>query len=353
MKLIAGNEGDGIAFLRGIGKSDKVAAFSHIDTDGFVSGFLMDKAISPMKIYFFDYSTDLIKNVVEIVQEQDIKKVVFTDLNLEQNLEDLKKLSNVCDVMIVDHHQYSEDINSKNLVFLRTDSGTCAALATYDLLLQIPEFRERIQHYDWLAAAAVIADYTFEQHREFVQNAEKKYNIKVKAENQVQAYSSDFGIIATLINNAAIYFYKDKMKFYEIFKRVEDIGDIKIIEKYARGVQKEIARAIEDFEKHCERKKDVMFYASKLHYPVTSSVTSILSGKYKNKTIIFVAESAARGDVKISSRRQDGKVNLPELLQKATQGLRDATTGGHFKAAGGSIRKEDIEKFKKKLMELV
>ncbi len=38
------------------------------------------------------------------------------------------------------------------------------------------------------------------------------------------------------------------------------------------------------------------------------------------------------------------------LVQKGIKGLKDAVVGGHLRAAGGSIRKKDIDKFKENLL---
>ena len=57
--------------------------------------------------------------------------------------------------------------------------------------------------------------------------------------------------------------------------------------------------------------------------------------------------------IEISSRRQDGKVNLPQLLNKCITGFPNSEAGGHIKAAGGTFPEEYLEEFKKRLFSLV
>ncbi len=350
MQFIYGSEEKAIESLKSITEKDRVAIFSHDDVDGFVSGRILHAAIPAEVIDFLDYDPRLAMNQLEKVQKAKINKIIFSDL--KQEINDIKNFTQHFqgEMLILDHHEYPEDLNSNKIIFMKTDTSSCAALIAYTLLKQAGFHIEKL---DWLVGAAVIADYTFEQNRPFIQSIEEKYHLKIKAENNRQSFSSDLGEIANLINDAAIYFFKDKKAYYEILKKITSIKEINQLKKYAKVVKAEISQLMADFEKHHEKIGDALVYASAIHFPITSTVASKLSGKYpQNTTIIFLADMSD-GRIKVSSRRQDGKVNLPELLTKATQGLKESTAGGHIKAAGGSFLKKDLPLFKKRLFELV
>src|SRR3989344_3600073 len=352
MELIWGNEQKALEFLESISQEDRVAVFSHTDVDGVSAGLLMDKFVNARIVEFLSYSPDLVSKVIDKVHTQEITKVIFTDLSLAQNLDDLKKLAWMVPVLVIDHHEFPEDVNDDRLIFLRTNSTTCATKTVYDLFLKLEKGKGIAQKYDWLVAAAVVSDYTTESHQNFLREVEDKYNLIVRAETGNQAFQSDIGKISITINNATIYFHKDCKEFYSLFSSLESIDDLWKFKASYEIIEDEIQKKLKEFEDNAEIKKDTMFCLIHLNYPVTSAISSILAGKYPDKTIIVMLDSG-KDILKISSRRQDGKVNLPELLQKATSGLEGAAAGGHFKAAGGAIKREDFDEFKKRLWELV
>jgi c-di-AMP phosphodiesterase-like protein len=66
--------------------------------------------------------------------------------------------------------------------------------------------------------------------------------------------------------------------------------------------------------------------------------------KYPDKSLLLMQDLGGVR-VLISARRQDFKVPMNDLMEKAIVGLVDATGGGHIPAAAASIRKEDEEQF--------
>ena len=57
-----------------------------------------------------------------------------------------------------------------------------------------------------------------------------------------------------------------------------------------------------------------------------------------------------KGFVSLSARCQNGKVNLNDILKKATGDFNNCTVGGHIQAAGGVFLKKDVKKFKENLL---
>ena len=51
-------------------------------------------------------------------------------------------------------------------------------------------------------------------------------------------------------------------------------------------------------------------------------------------------------------RDKKKKIKINELLNKDVADLPESSSGGHIPAAGATIRKEDKDKFKKKLIQL-
>jgi nanoRNase/pAp phosphatase (c-di-AMP/oligoRNAs hydrolase) len=56
--------------------------------------------------------------------------------------------------------------------------------------------------------------------------------------------------------------------------------------------------------------------------------------------------------ISLSARCQSQKIDTIEILKKATQGLEDIRVGGHKNASGASIKKQDLQTFKKNLSQI-
>jgi|SRR3989344_2045833 len=353
MDFVYGGAQNGLEFLKGI-TDEPVAIYTDNDLDGFVAGLMLDrsleKATTQRKISFLMHSPKMVSSLLPQIREEGIKKVIFSDLCLQQYLPDVAEIARLCPILILDHHDYKQDLNTNRITFLKTHSEICAALIAYELATQMPEGIS-IKSLDWLVAAACIADYGTEGNIPFLRAVESRYRIKNRAETNAQAFSSDLGQIATVLSDAMLYFHKDRPRFYEYLKNVKRRKDALHLGRFAKEVQSEIERVKQYFETHHEVKDGLLYAEVSISFPVTSAISTDLSEKYPGRTLIIVASK--EDGVKISARRQDGEVNLPELLRKAVSDIPGATAGGHRKAAGASITEKDIKKFHDQLLELV
>jgi single-stranded DNA-specific DHH superfamily exonuclease len=93
----------------------------------------------------------------------------------------------------------------------------------------------------------------------------------------------------------------------------------------------------------------LIFYIIKSKYRIKAPLNTRLSLEMPNKTILLLQESEG-GKISISARRRDEKVAVNDLLENAIVGLEGASGGGHIPAAGATIRKQDLQKFKENIM---
>ena len=97
---------------------------------------------------------------------------------------------------------------------------------------------------------------------------------------------------------------------------------------------------------------DLIIYEINPKYNVKSIIINKLSSeKYPNKTILCLSKHQEK--VIISARRQDYKIPINDLLSDAIEDLPGSTAGGHIPAAGASVRKKDLKRFKDKIKELL
>jgi single-stranded DNA-specific DHH superfamily exonuclease len=82
---------------------------------------------------------------------------------------------------------------------------------------------------------------------------------------------------------------------------------------------------------------------------IESVLATVLSIKYPKKTLFVY--NAMDNVVKVHLRRNDGKINLGELVRRAASGFKNSASGGHRNAAGGHVLSDDFESFKATFIE--
>ena len=325
-------------FLEEINEKDKVAIFTHNDLDGFVCGvlfydYLKKKKCKKIEVFFIDYG----KSKISDFNFKDKNKIIISDLAPELIVNDLKKISKKIQVFYTDHHQSKENIDLKNVFELRTtDFG------------YIPSSRtvfELVGGKKWLAILGVLADFgdKYEENKDFI-------DCFLKEENKSLEYFKND--LMYMLSRAIIYFqkYNNEEKFFQILKDVNLIKELEIFRKYSDEVKKEFDKLVEEFEKRREEKNKIVFFYFEPFYNIKSLLINYLSSKKPEKIFFFLTKN--QNFISISLRNQSKKYNLYNLLKDCVKGLDGASAGGHINAAGGQIKKEDLEKFKKKLSSL-
>ncbi len=77
--------------------------------------------------------------------------------------------------------------------------------------------------------------------------------------------------------------------------------------------------------------------------------------KFPKKVVLVLSPANQYGDIKISARNQAaGKnskaVKVNQLLEYATKGLEGSAAGGHAPAAGATVKKQDWDIFKERIL---
>lgn len=336
----AGAEKKFFDFVSRLNEKDKIALVSHTDLDGVASAKVANKVLNANILKFIDY-IDLNSSLVEELKNKKVTKVVFADIDFEDE-EIIKSIEKFAEVLIIDHHIFSHDLNSNRTVFLSAP-GYCASYICYYLFLKL----QNISKLDWLVAAASLSDFCYQKSADWLMQIKEKYGDKFSIEEMTKLskiYDLAFKLSLTLI-----YF---RGKLNEAYNMIgEDINDIGNLDNYAKDVQSEIDNSALRFEK--EKKiygnGEVYFWEFKPEFFVKSLLINVLSGKYKDKTLIIAENNG--GYFEVSARRKDGKVNLVELLKKLTSGF-NATSGGHICSAGATILPEDIAAFRENVRRL-
>jgi len=337
---IAGSEKRFFNFIKKLSDRDKIAIISHTDADGLLAAKVVSKVIGTNSIRFVGYP-ELNEELINKLKAEKVNKIFMTDLNWA-NKKLLRKAEKFAKIAIVDHHTLETDYNSPKTVFMNAQ-GFCATYLNYYLFSKIKDLGK----IDWLIACASVADWMFVKNEAWLIKIYQKYGQEFSTMER-KLKSGKFWDLQYNISLAIIYFKDNLRRVFDSFG--EDFGDIGDLEKYAKIIDSEVNKAINDFYIKKENISDGYFIEFNLEYPVEAIVINLLSSKNLNKT--FIVGKQEGNIYKISARRQDGLVDLPKLLKNLVSGFEGASAGGHIRAAGAHVLSKDAEKFKEMIRKL-
>jgi len=327
-------------FIRKLNEKDKIALISHSDLDGVASSKLASKVVNANLMKFIDYF-DVNEGLVNELKANGINKIIFTDISFDKG-EIVKELEKFAEILIIDHHLFTLDLNSDKTIFMNAQ-GYCASSLCYYLFSKIGN----LTMLDWLVAAASLSDFCYQKNAEWLEQVEKKYGEKFSIQEMIKL--SRIYDLSLKLSLTLIYF---RGKVEETYKMIgDDIDSIEHLDNYAKDVQREIYESAERFEKEKNSFKsgEGYFWEFAPEFFIKSILINGLSSKYPDKTIILVQNNDSYYEV--SARRKDGKIILVELLKNLSSGL-GVSCGGHMFAAGATILPKDIAKFRERLRNL-
>ena len=341
-EFLAGSEKRFGNFISNLNDKEKIALISHCaDLDGIVAAKVANRVINADFIKFVDYD-DINLGLAKELKDNKIKKIIMTDLSIN-NSEFIKEAEKFADILIIDHHLFSSDLNSGKTFFMNSE-GFCASYLSYYLFSKI----QNIDKIDWLVACASVSDWCYFKNQNFMKNTYEKYRDKFIPTIEGIRESERFWKLQDDLSLAIIYFEDNVKRVYDLIG--EDFGDIGNLGRYISEVRKEINENLDEFEREKKEIRDGYFWELDTKFRIKSYLINFFSSRFINKTLIF--GNVDDNIYTISSRRQDGKVNLPELMKGLIEGFEGANSGGHFKAAGAFVKLEDKEEFERRLFNL-
>jgi len=349
-------------FINSISKDDIVAVLHHTDPDGICSGVIMSKLVEKTRGKKIDLRLNqsagaiaVTKETVEILKNIKVTKLIMTDLSSDQSPENLKEIEKFANILLIDHHKIYNDLNSEKTIFIKpqlvSDKNPSAYPASkfcFDLASEIRDMNE----FDWIAGIGLIGDCAFNEWNQFLDETFAKYKIEKKQD----VFQTKLGLCASLISDAESF---DTSKVEEAFNVVynsESPNDVlnSSLKKYKETVENEINYWKSHIKEFAEFYDDInlIFYIIKSKYRIKAPLNTRLSIEQPNKTILLLQESD-KNMISISARRRDETIAVNDLLENAVKNLEGASGGGHIPAAGATIRKEDLKKFKENILKLL
>ncbi len=340
-----------IDFLNRIKKKDEVVIIYNNDADGICSCAMLDKLLTKKigkKSFSISQPMPMDKNLIQKIQTTLPTKIIFLDLAVDQQQGILKKLGSICDILIIDHHQFIRNMSSSSVVhynprFARPRVYQSTSYLVYKICNEMMDFSDFL----WIAVIGMIADYNLKDSMDIVEEAERKYSVKLK--------ESLFARMADMIADTRATRAMTCEEILELIEKIEDPKDFekiqgseKMIEAYQK-IENETTALLDEAEAVSEKTGNLILYEIKSEYNLRSELSRKLSEKHPNKLVIVYEKSSSK--VKLSGRNQD-IIDVGKILQKASEGM-NAAAGGHENAAGATLQLSDWEEFKQRLAKLV
>ncbi len=348
-------------YIKNLKQEDNIHVYYHAYcADGLCSAVITTKAIERiqnLKIKniiahkFYEVTPELIKQV----KENKAKKVIFADLSIDAKPEMIKQLEKEAEILIIDHHQYENSLESEKTIFLHASkikqeidsSKYPASKLTYDLFSELTN----IEDLDWLSAIGLISDMGYNTWKQFVKNIVKKYKF---TENE-DIMKTDIGKAKALLSTAMMFPRSDNGTILHTVYNYKEPNELLNNNEFRR-LQKQVTEEMNHWIKKlntAETHGNLIIYEIKPKIYISSTLSTVLSIEYlQKKTLILISDMEDQEKLVINSRDQSMKTNMNELLKEATKGLKEATAGGHIPAAGAKIKREDLKQFKENIIKL-
>lgn len=351
-----------LEFLRNISKKDKVCVIHHTDPDGVSSGVILAKAVERLRGKKIDLRHNqkgslhsLSNETVNLLRKKGINKLLVIDIGPEDNLETLTRAADLAEILIIDHHQIPNEVKNKRVILYKPQlvfsgiqpSTYCASKLAYDLCSKVTDLSDL----DWVASIGIIGDVATKQWKDFLESVYERYKIKTNKEDW---FHTDLGRAASIINSLDCFGEKYVKKSFETLYAAKSYKNILKSEltKYEKIISKEIDYWIENVDKKAEiyPELELIYYEIKPKHHVKSAISTVLSFKHPDKTLI-VAGMDELEEIVISGRRQDQKVKMNELMRYAVKDIPNSAAGGHIPASGATVSRKYYPEFKRRVME--
>lgn len=332
-----------LAFLKSLTKSDKILIVFHRDADGLCSAVVARKALERAGLKPDIMVTHLEKTAeLESVAKSKYNIVIFLDLALDH-------LSGVFwnekqKVLIVDHHPFHKDMNSKNVVHFNShffsEGYLPASYLTYKIFSELADIKDM----GWVSALGTIADYGYDDCRDLL---DKYISVKEKGE----MFGTKYGKAAAMVNGASFFFGFEKLaEILMSAKNADEFMGNKKIAGYYEKFSKEIEMLKKEFWKVAEKTGKVYFAHIESRIDrIQSSLLTQLARENPDKILIIYHKVGE--NIKLSGRAQTG-YDLGTIFMKAAE-FAGGSGGGHKPAAGAMVPASNIEKFRKKVAEMI
>jgi len=338
-----------------ITKETRIALLNDTDADGICSGVLLSKGIERLRgkpidevVYQPHKNVGITKETAEKCRKLKIDILFTVDKAVDEERELLENASLFFQVICIDHHPFKDDATDEMVLVIKSqmiselDGGRYpASKLVYDLFSPLVDMRDL----DWVSAAGLIGDGSYQTWKDFTDDTLERYGMDPKPD----IFDTDLGLVARYIGSAVMFDSRNVKVAFDILLKSEKPKDLlsSRLKLYEEEIDKELQLWISEHKRRAKffPELELIFYVVSPRFPLNSPLSSILSQKYYPTSTLVVVHDSGESILGVSLRRQDYKIDCPSLVKAACAGLKDASGGGHIPAAGGKVRRDDLDKF--------
>ncbi len=356
---------EAVDYLNELTEDDRILVVNHWDMDGSCSAAIISKILEEVR----GKGADFVKvpegrkhfigeETERLVKRKDLNKLIVLDISVPaQRVSELSgKLG--LDVLVIDHHDFDRDPDKGILVNPRKQNP--------DIYIPASKLCNDISKrfgmdLDWIAGLGIIQDFGVNQAMGLFEKL-KRLHPKYFPSNLSQynlAKNCRYGTYSSVMN---VKPYKNTNRCSNLaFRVLTESRGLKYIESHEgykelykcyENVSEEIENIKKNFDENREvfEDKKLVFFTFKSPYHINSSLATQIS--VEKKEWAFITFRVFNGNVNVSSRCQSGRINLGKILKNALTPdiAKDAEAGGHRKAAGASLYKKHLSKFKENIL---
>jgi nanoRNase/pAp phosphatase (c-di-AMP/oligoRNAs hydrolase) len=341
-------------YIANLTPNDCVGIIFDGDPDGLTASVIAEHAITKItkkipEIVFTQGKTHpaIKKETIELIKKHGINKLICLDMALDQSPQTIKETEKIAQILVIDHHKKYEDINSKKTTLIKAGEISKidgAKYPTSKLVYDLFSDYANLKEHSWVAAVGIIGDNGTNQWSGFMHETIKLHKTSMEELTQLT-------VLITSIESIAPEKLNELQKEFLNAKEPCELFSSKYF-SLKKKLDTELEKKFEEFmqKKEIIPEAELIFFVFTHPYNLKSPLANRVSTEmYPNKTLLI--GQIEENHVFFSARRQDGKVAVNNLLEKVTSELEQAHGGGHAPAAAAKIRKQDLNKFRKKIIE--
>ncbi|MEK6902475.1 MAG: DHH family phosphoesterase [archaeon] len=344
-------------FLLNITAEDRVAVIYDDDGDGMsaaasvVVGLTRLRGKEPDYVMPFEKSDAYISDDLPYqLKKNGITKIITVDKTVdEKGITFMQTLEEIAPVLVIDHHRHMHPYSSPRFILLKPQivwetepSSFPTAILAYTLFSSVTDLSDK----DWVASIGITSDCAYPRWKVFVDAAIQTWNLPpVPAD----PFEGPFGKMSGIIYATQVLSPRQLPELLELM--VETIKPQDFLESGFSALppilDDEVKIWMEKLKTEALIFPELELVIAKVHprHGIKSLLVNKLSTHQHPNYSVLLFQDLGDQRVLISARRQDHKVPMNTLMEKAIMGLPTATGGGHVPAAAAGIRKQDEETF--------
>ena len=357
--------------LKAISDKEKILIYGDADLDGVCSVIILEETIKTLggnikEIYFPDREKEgygISEIALNSLKKHAPALLVALDCGIS-NFKEVKLAKELgFSVIIVDHHEVLNDLPEADIIVdpkQKGDTYPFKKLATVGIVFKLSQeiLKERMSeamrgNFLELVALATLADMMPQERENKLMTDEGLELMKNSFRPAFRIFPLFFKVPQEIHKIISILNVRDMENNLPASFRLLTSTNLeeakilfeKLIEK-GKARKGEIKKIIEEVKSQILEKEPIIFAGSKnFKFSLIPAVASQICQIFKKPTFIFkIGEKETQGTV-----RSPPEVNTVELMKKCKDLL--ISFGGHPQASGFRIKNENLEKFKKCLIE--